>query len=619
MSKEVKVVFEPSGRSVHVLPGTVILEAAARAGFIIHSPCGGAGKCGKCVVRIRAGKCPPNAAEQETLGERRVAEGDRLACQSRIAGPLTIEIPDTSLFQAQQQILTQDAGGELQIRPRLRKRYVELTPPTQHEAESDLDRLRAAVGPFTANIAGIRQLPGALRAAAFKVTAVLVDDELLAVEPGDTSADCFGVAFDIGSTTLVGTLVNLATGADLAVAARVNPQTSFGDDVISRIQRCRNDAKGLAQLQGAVIEGINKIIDELVRKSGIDRQRIYEVVFAGNTTMQQILGGIDPAALGELPFVPVFREAVECRASDLHVHINPVAKAYIFPQIGGFVGGDTVAGIVATRLDRCTEPTLLVDIGTNGEIVLFARDTMWATSVAAGPAFEGARITNGMRASTGAIEKVLLDGEVRLNVIGNAKPAGLCGTGLIDAAAELLRLGILDSTGRILSASEVPDSVPAAIKERLIESGGEVNVMLVHGKDSATHEPLFLYQRDIRELQLANGAIRAGINILLRTAGVDPGELGSVLLAGAFGNFIRRNHARRIGMLPPIPCGRIRFVGNTASFGAKRALLSTEEKDYAERVVRAVRHIDLSLDPEFHMEFSSAMILPDHDLDECPD
>lgn len=617
MEKEVKVVFEPSGRTVHVLPGTIMLEAAARAGFIIHSPCGGAGKCAKCVVRVRAGKCPPTAPETAALGDARVAEGWRMACQARIAGPLTVEIPDTSLFQAQQQILTQNAGGELHLQPRVRKQYVELPAPSQHDADADLDRLRAAVGSFQASLTAVRELPGALRSAGFKATAVLVDDELIGVEAGDTTAACFGIAFDIGSTTLVGTLVDLASGADVAVAARVNPQTSFGDDVVSRIQKCRTDPKGLTQLQAAVIDGVNRIADELLRKAAVDRSRVYEIVFAGNTTMQEILCGIDPSALGELPFVPAFREALECHAADLHLHVNPQAKVYVFPQIGGFVGGDTVAGIVATRLDRSPAPSLLVDIGTNGEIVLFANGTLWATSVAAGPAFEGARIANGMRASTGAIEKVLLDGDVRINVIGNVKPTGLCGTGLIDAAAELLRMGILDPTGRLQSASEVPDTVPVALKARLVEAGnGEVNFLLVAGSESATHEPLFLYQRDLRELQLANGAIRAGINILLRTAGLQPSDLGSVLLAGAFGNFIRRNHARRIGMLPPIPCSRIRFVGNTASFGAKRALLSTEEKDYAARLVQAVRHVDLSLDPDFQLEFGTAMLLPDHDLDD---
>jgi len=616
MEKEVKVLFEPSGRHVHVLPGTVLLEAAAGAGFIIQTPCGGAGKCGKCLVRVRAGQCPPSDSEAATLGAEKTAAGYRLACQARIQGPLTVEIPEASLFQAQQQILTADAGGELEVLPRVRKEYVELDSPGQEDAVSDMERLQRRLGPVKADLAALRALPAQLRAGSFKVTAVLVGDELVAVEAGNTVEHSYGIAFDIGSTTLVGTLVNLRTGNDVAVSAKVNPQTSFGDDVVSRIQKCRAEKDGLQQLQAAVLDGVNRIIDELERKSGVARAQVYELVFAGNTTMQQILCGIDPSALGELPFVPAFRDAIEFRASSLRLHAPPQARVYVFPQIGGFVGGDTVAGILATRLDRSPRPALLVDIGTNGEIVLAHDGKLLATSVAAGPAFEGARIVNGMRATTGAIEKIILDGDVRINVIGNAKPSGICGTGLIDAAAELLRTGLLDPSGRLLGAAEAPVAVPPALRARLVESGPEVNFLLVAAADSATREPIYLYQRDLRELQLANGAIRAGINILLGVAGLNPMDLDSVLLAGAFGNFIRRNHARRIGMLPPIPSNRIRFVGNTASFGAKRALLSSQEKTCASEILRKVQHVDLSLSPDFQVEFGAAMLFPDPDLDE---
>lgn len=610
MIKEVKVVFQPSGRSVHALPGTIILEAAALAGIIIATPCGGSGKCGKCVVRVVSGNCPPSDPETSVLGNTRIADGFRLACMARITGPLTIEIPDSSLFQAHQQILTTDTGDKLEVRPRVRKSVVHISSSGSREHLSDLELLREAGVSAPLTLAALRALPVALRASDGCVSVVQVDDDIIALEPGDTTASLYGIAFDIGSTTLVGTLVNLMTGADVAVAARVNPQTSFGDDVVSRIQKCRTGKNGLAELQTSVLEGVNRIIDELERTARISRQSVYEVVFAGNTTMQQILCGIDPSALGELPFAPAFRDPLEFSASEMSLHVHPCAKVYVFPQIGGFVGGDTTAGIVATRLDQVKEPTLLVDIGTNGEIVLKHGDQMLATSVAAGPAFEGARITNGMRATSGAIEKVIIDGDAGINVIGNTKPAGLCGTGLIDIVAELLRVGILDETGRILSPDECPAGLAPELLARLVGGKGETNFLLVPKKDSATGEPILLYQRDIRELQLANAAIRAGINILLRMAGVDASELGAILLAGGFGNFIRRNHARRIGMLPPIPCDKIRFVGNTSSFGAKRVLLSTQEKDYTARVVKQVKHIDLSLDPEFQLEFSTAMLFP---------
>ena len=613
MQKEVKIIFEPSGRTVHALPGTTILEAAARAGFIIHTPCGGGGKCAKCLIRIRSGHCPPLEKESAILGEARIAEGFRLACQSRISAPVTIEVPEMSLFQTHQQILTRDSGEVLDVLPRVRKTFITIPPLTPNGPQSDLDRLHVAGVTVPVSVSALRALPGAMRSPGAALTVVKVDNEVIAIEPGDTTAACHGIAFDIGSTTLVGTLVNLISGADIAIASRVNPQTSYGDDVISRIHKCRTERTGLAQLQAAILEGVNKIIDELERKSQVNRLCVYEVVFAGNTTMQQILCGIDPAALGEMPFSPVFTEALEWRASDLHLHVHPCAKVYVFPQIGGFVGGDTTAGIVATRLDRTFTPTLLVDIGTNGEIVLAHNGHTLATSVAAGPAFEGARITHGMRATGGAIEKVLLDGDVSLNVIGNTKPAGLCGTGLIDVAAELLRVGILDSTGRILDPVETPTGLSPALRERIVEEKGEYHFMLVPAEASATGSAIILYQRDVRELQLASAAIRAGIAILLKMEGIQASDLTAILLAGGFGNFIRRNNALRIGMLPPIPSNKIRFVGNTSSFGAKRALLSTHEKVYAANVVHQTRHIDLSLDPDFLLEFSNAMLFPERE------
>ncbi|MBI3987280.1 MAG: DUF4445 domain-containing protein, partial [Lentisphaerae bacterium] len=399
----------------------------------------------------------------------------------------------------------------------------------------------------------------------------------------------------------------------LGVEARINPQTSYGDDVISRIRKCREDREGLPRLQEVVLEAVNEIIDELARKADISRSLIYEVVFAGNTAMQEILCGIDPSALGELPFSPVFNEALQLDARDLRLTIHPDGKVYVFPQIGGFVGGDTVAGIAVSRLDRDRAPVLFVDIGTNGEIVLAHHGRLIATSVAAGPAFEGARISCGMRAAGGAIEKVLLDGDVRINVIGNIRPAGLCGSGLIDLAAELLRVGIVDFTGRIQAPDEVPAGLSAALRERLVNQDGHWHFILVQGDETASGEPLLLTQKDIRELQLATAAIRAGIRILLGMEGLDVGELHGVLLAGAFGNFIRRNHARRIGLLPPLPGNRIRFIGNASLFGAKRALLSVDEKNYASRLAKTTRHVDLSLSPDFQMEFSSAMLFPEED------
>lgn len=612
--QEYKVSFEPTGRQVFALPGTILLEAAARAGLIIQTPCGGAGTCGKCRVKVVSGKCPPTSTCQKVLGEEAVGQGYRLACQAKLQSDLVVEIPETALFETQQQILVSDAGGAVELQPAVIKRYVELGRPQQTDARSDVARLRAAIQPCSfpqVSLETIRGLYGKLRQSDFKGTVVLADDELVDFEPGNTVAQCYGVALDIGTTTLVGTLVNLATGADLAIEARINPQTSYGDDVIARIRKCREEPDGLTQLQRMVIGAINDIIDELIRVTRVTRASIYEVTLAGNTAMQEIACGINPAALGELPFAPVFTEALQVKAADLNLNINPSGRAYVFPQIGGFVGGDTVAGIIASRLDRESQPVLLVDIGTNGEIVLAHGGKLIATSVAAGPAFEGARISCGMRATSGAIEKVVIQNDVCVNVIGNTRPAGLCGSGLIDAAAEMLRLGLLDSTGRIIGPAEAPETAGRLLRKRLLERDGHVDFTLVTAAESASGEPLFLTQKDIRELQLASAAIRSGINILLKLEGLTPADLSHVFIAGAFGNFIRRNHARRIGLLPAIPSDRIWFIGNASSLGAKRALLSVAEKRQAADIAARVRHVDLSLSPEFQAEFGNAMIFPE--------
>jgi len=617
--QEYKVVFEPTGRQVYVLPNSILLEAAAQAGLILQTPCGGGGKCGKCKVRVVAGICKPSANCVPVLGRENVENGYRLACQAKVGGDLTIEIPAESLFESQQQILVQGAGEEFHVQPAVSKRYIELGKPDQNDARSDIERIRAAIKPDDfddISIATLRMLSPALRRHSFQGTIVLADHELIDFEPGDTTSRCYGVAVDVGTTTVVGMLVNLKTGADIAVDARLNPQTSYGDDVISRIRKCREESAGLSQLQRVMIGALNDIIDKLVLDGKINRSDIYEIVLAGNTTMQQIACGIDPSALGEMPFVPVFTNALEFHAADLGLDIHHSGRVYVFPQIGGFVGGDTVAGLVASRLSSREGTVLFVDIGTNGEIVLKHNENIMATSVAAGPAFEGARISCGMRATSGAIDKVVLKDDLVFNVIGNTRPAGLCGSGLIDLVAELLRIGALDATGRILAPSELPVSLPKAMSKRFVEQDGGVNFILAHKADTVSGQPLLITQKDIRELQLATAAIKTGINILLRMERLGPGDIDNILLAGAFGNFIRRNHACRMGLLPAIPRDKISFIGNASLMGAKRSLLSVAEKENAAKMAETVRHVDLSLSPEFQAEFGASMIFPESSANE---
>jgi uncharacterized 2Fe-2S/4Fe-4S cluster protein (DUF4445 family) len=441
---------------------------------------------------------------------------------------------------------------------------------------------------------------------------VACEQHLLTWEPGDTSAETYAVAFDLGTTTLVGTLLNTADGSERAVAAAMNPQISVGDDVISRIASARESRQNIVRLQKAVVHAFNELLGRLCREAGVPRTRIYEASVAGNTTMQHLFCGISPAALGEIPFTPAYRAGRRASAEEIGLHIHPCGRVFIFPNIGGFVGGDTVAGVLANGVHRTSETLLFVDIGTNGEIVLAHKGRLRAASCAAGPAFEGARIAAGMRAANGAIDKVLFDGQdLACNVIGGGKVAGLCGTALIDAVAVLLDLGIVDPTGRILSGQEAPPAVTPAVRRRLHPDGNETRVLLAGGDESRSGEPIYLIQRDIRELQLASGAIRAAIALLLRRVGLEPTDLQAVLLAGGFGNFIRRENACRIGMLPAIPVERIRFVGNAASMGAKAVLLAQELRREADQIAATAEHVDLSLDPEFQMEFGMAMMFPE--------
>ncbi len=610
---EIKITFQPSGRNVYVLPGTLLIEAAGRAGIILQTPCGGEGTCGKCKVRIIGDNevLPQNTA---SLTGEQVQNGFRLACQTHLEKPVTVEIPAASLFEATEQILTNDTGHTSALNPVVRKTFFNLGEPSGIDIDSDATRLLTALGTVNIPIPLLRELPGFLRNNNWKGTAVIIGDSLASLEADEQPGNVYGVAIDLGTTTIVATLFDLATGDNLSLASTMNPQVSYGDDVIARISKIRENIESLTELQQVAVTAINNLIQTLSKNASVPTDQIFEIVIAGNSTMQQILCGLDPSALGEVPFVQVFDAPLTLPAEDIGVNAGKRAEMYIFPQIGGFVGGDTVAGILASRMQKVEKPTLLVDIGTNGEIVLARNGKMQSTSTAAGPAFEGARIVQGMRATAGAIEKVVIRDDVIINVIGNTQPSGLCGTALIDAVAEMLRNGIIDTTGRILDRSEAPHSLSDSLKNRLVELNGQVNFLLVPADESSSGEPIYLWQKDVRELQLATGAIRAGINILLRRINISPEELDAVLLAGAFGNFIRRNNARRIGLLPQIPTDRIHFIGNAASLGAKLALLSRDERQAAAEIISHAEHVDLSLDPEFQMEFGMAMMFPDGDI-----
>ena len=620
---EISVKFEPQGNSVYVLPGTRLIEAAGQAGITFNTPCGGQGTCRKCRVQIVEGACPPQPSETKAFSDQETEAGWRLACQACVCAPATVDVPETSLLTSTFQILGGTATTSIPTLDvssvAVRKRYIVLDPPSREDETPDADRVQRALGPCSIDLALLRELPGKLRRASFRGTAVLADHTLVDFEEGNTEAFRYAAAIDIGTTTLAAVLIDLVTGHQCASVSRMNPQTSFGDDVIARILFVREKADGLHKLHDVLLSEINDMLRELAETQGVSTTYIYELSLAGNTTMQHLVEGVDPSALGEVPFTPATGNGLMLKAGEFGANIHPRGCVYVFPVIGGFVGGDTVAGLLATHLAEVQRPTVLVDIGTNGEIVVCHDGRLVSASTAAGPAFEGARITYGMRATTGAIEKVIFertgaDVAVRIGVIGNATPAGLCGSALIDSVAELLRHGILLSQGLLLGPKDVPPEVPASLRQRLIETEDGAAFVLASEEETQTGRPVLLTQKDIRELQLATAAIRAGFTILLRRVGLDVTDLERVLIAGGFGNFIRRGNAQRIGLLPStLQHHQMVFVGNTSLAGAKLAAVSPAVREQAQALARRTRHVDLSTDPGFYEEYVAGMFFPEQE------
>jgi uncharacterized 2Fe-2S/4Fe-4S cluster protein (DUF4445 family) len=616
--REVAVSFEPHGKKVFVLPGTSLLEAASRAGLTLKSPCGGNGTCGKCRVRVLEGLSPaePGDAEaiQGPLTGGQLADGERLACVTHVRGPMTVEVPEDSLAGTAFNAIGSDGEAELDAgHTPVVKKFVDVEPPTLEDSRDDGRRLGSAFGGLSMDLGQLRRLAEREQPDRYRGTLVAAGSRLVAWERGDTAGSHLAAAFDLGTTTIAGSLLDLAAGCEIASTTRLNPQSAYGDDVLARISHASSCGTCLQDLQQMAVGAINQMTAEMAGRAGRRVEEVYDVVLAGNTTMQHLLVGVNPECLGRVPFAPVFAEALEVPAGELRLHAHNAARAYLFPSIGGFVGGDTVACIVSTRLQRMDPPVLLVDVGTNGEIVLAGHGGLIACSTAAGPAFEGARIRHGMHACSGAIEKVAFrDGEVLWNVIGNVAPVGICGSALLDVAAELRRSGLLEETGRLLGADDLPAGLPPGLAERVIEGSDGPEFVIAGNTQSRTGEPITLTQKDLREMQLAVAAIRAGITILLEEAGVRADQLKSLLLAGGFGNYIRRSNAQAVGLLPlEVQRSRIRFIGNASLAGAKRAAVSSAAREAASRIAGCTRHLNISRHPDFQNIYAEAMMLPD--------
>ena len=588
-------------KSVRVPSGVTVFDAASWNGIAIDSTCGGHGTCRKCKVQVlsRSGsEIAVTSHDRRTFSESEIAEGWRLGCLVGAAESLDVRVPPLT---TRPKAATVGVGRQVILRPAVQKRYVELTEPTLSDQTTDVDRLKAALSDLelTVDLHALRRLPTVLRGSGFAVTAVVVDEALIDVEAGDTTSTAFAIAFDLGTTTVVATLLDITTGTPLAVASMLNKQQPFGGDVISRISATMLDPDALGRLQEAAASTLAQLAEEVCTEAGIDPAYVYEVAIAGNATMVALALGIDPEPLGVAPFVMSAAHPPEVLASDLGLALHPRARAAIFPSLGAYVGGDIVAGMLATGMDRDKRVRLFVDIGTNCEIVVSNGDTLLATAAPAGPAFEGGAIRCGMRAADGAIETVALTDTVELGVIGDVEARGLCGSGLVDAVSELVRVGLLDASGRFVSD---PQTVAPALADRLTTIGQE-RVFVLSGSIDQPDEAVVLSQRDVRELQFAKAAISTGWTLLCEQIGIDPTDIQQVLLAGSFGSYLSAASAIRIGLVPKLPALRIVSAGNVAGEGAKMALLSLRERAGANALLEEVEYVELSDRADFNDRF----------------
>lgn len=613
----IDIAFLPAGRSVAVEPGTTILKAAHAHGVEITATCGGRGRCTSCRVKFLAGPIPPpTIMDQLQLGEDLVREGYRLACQTPTTEAITVQVAPP-LTESAFQILGADQDprnlGGVVMDAGVRKRCVRVAlPKEEHHQTSDLEELLRAAGgrPEEVSLEIARELPGILREAKGEVTVASFGDALLAVESGDTSAMAFGLAIDVGTTSVVTSLLELASGEQLASVSSLNPQAVFGGDLMSRIAFAQFNPQNLRKLRSRILGLLNEQIDEVVARSGVLHKWIYKAVVVGNTCMHHILLGIDPSYVGLAPYAPVLRHPVVLPARALHLKLNPEARVCLLPIVAGFVGADAVAVALATRIYESPVTRVAVDIGTNGEVLLGSRERLMACSAPAGPALEGAQIRHGMRAAAGAIDKVWLDedGRLRYHAIGEGPPQGICGSGLLDAVAALLDAGVLDWLGLI--QVEARERLPRPLAARVEMRGEERVVILVPKAESGRGEELLLTQDDIRQVQLAKGAIASGIRMLQKIMAVPDAAIEELLLAGGFGNYLSIRSAIRIGLIPPLPPERVRYVGNAAALGAQLALVSEAERARAEAVARRIEHVSLAAHPDFQDIFVEAMNFP---------
>lgn len=584
-----RVTIKEFQKTIEVQQGENLLSVLQREGILIDSYCGGMGSCGKCVVRVQGEVSLPNSLEEKHLGER-IKEGFRLACQVVILGDTVCEVSPSIVESSFALTETQEAWKEdlpIQgIRMRMEK-------PLLQEGISLVERVEKNLsGPCNWEIEALRELASLVGTEFAVDVEVITNREKVFRVEAHHALPLLGVAFDIGTTTVACELLDLSRGVSLTRAGALNRQVQLGADVIARLRAIQDNPQNLYKLQALLQETMNELLVEVCGQVGVEPERIFAVTVAGNTIMSHLFLGVSPLAIGVSPYVPIFRRSLTVTAKEVGLSVHPQAEVYLLPSVAGYVGGDVIGGLSAFDLETQGRNVLYVDIGTNGEIALVSQNTVWCCGTAAGPAFEGAQITYGTRATLGAIQAVEMEkGMVKVYTIGDVAPRGICGTGLIDVLAGLLKEGLIGPTGRFR------------------EGNVQWQKYFLRNKSWAfalSHDPLVIItQEDISQLQLAKAAIQAGQKILLQEAGLEEEDIGEVVLAGAFGSFINLESARRIGLIPSGITSRA--VGNASLFGAKRALLSERFRRKTETLAAGSRYIELSARPDFQDHFFESL------------
>jgi uncharacterized 2Fe-2S/4Fe-4S cluster protein (DUF4445 family) len=595
-----RIDFEPIGQRLPCETGVTILDASRAQGILLNATCGGDGLCGRCGVQVMQGKVsPPTRVELEEFDPEHIQQGWRLACQARVLGDMRVHSPPESLATLQR-MQVEGVGQPVEPAPAVRMVEAVVEPASIHDLRSDAARLRDALGMpgLEFPLPVLQSLPDALRSNHYQLSVVVRGSSVIACHPAGKTP--LGLAVDLGTTKLAAYLLDLSSGATLQSGGAMNPQIAFGEDVMSRLNHAMTEPQGGKKLQEVVVEAINGLAADLCAREGRSAVEIADAAVVGNTAMHHLFLGLPVRQLGLAPYVPAESAALDIPAVQVGLQICPGAFIHLLPNIAGFVGADHVSMLLGSGMLDRQGVVLGLDIGTNTEISLLTNGHHYSCSTASGPAFEGAHIRHGMRAADGAIERVLIrDGKARLQVIGGQPALGLCGSGILDLVAQLRREKIIDPRG----------SFPTGKEDSHVRKGEDGREFVLLTSTENNGREITFSRKDINEIQLAKGAMRAGQEILLKKAGLRAGDVETVIIAGAFGTYLDVQSGIDIGMFPPIPRERFIQVGNAAGTGARMALLSTRVRQQAVDVARNVQYVELTAEKDFSSIFARSLLL----------